>query len=219
MFIEKISVKNKSAYFQKLVEQFNTNKSRNDNKYLRPVNYSDSTIKIMKENGVLEKTAELFEKNIFCGIYENFSQQGLSLYADQFAMIVTFGDTTVKKIKVPIDRRPTKRSPFGVVSDDDYMLMDITRTFAYIDKNLAKLEHQNPLATNADYVNEFMIPNLCAIDKEQGTHLVADYKTELVNKFAKKRQFVLRNLQKQQDDLFRDELKPVNASLLADNEK
>ena len=207
MFIEKIPVESKVAYLEKVVEQFNANYSASDNEYLRPLDYSNHAIEIMKQNGALEKTADLVKKNIFCGVYENFMQHGLSLYTYQFAIIVAFGDTSVKTIKAPLGRRPAGKSPFGVLSDDDYVHMDMTKAFDYLDKHQAELEHQSPLATNAAYVNEFMVPNLRAIDKKQGTHLVADYKVALANKFEKKKHLVLQNLQKQQDALFGNELK------------
>ena len=207
MFIEKIPLESKVAYLEKVVNQFNANYSASDNEYLRPLDYSDHALEIMKQNGALEKTADLIKRNIFCTVYENFMQHGLSLYAYQFAMVVAFGDTSVKTIKAPLGRRPTGKSPFGVLSDDDYVLMDMAKAFDFIDKHQAELEYQNPLATNAAYVNEFMVPNLRAIDEKQGTHLVADYKVVLANKFAKKKHLVLQNLQKQQDDLFGNELR------------
>lgn len=206
MFIEKIPVESKVAYLQKVVEQFNANYSVRDNEYLRPLDYSDHAIEIMKQNGAQEKIADLIKRNIFCGVYENYMQHGLTLYAYQYAMIVAFGDTSAKTIKAPLGRRTVGKSYYGVLSDDDYVLMDMTKAFAYLDKHQAELESQNPLATNAVYVNQFMVPNLRAIDEKQGTHLAADYKVALANKFAGKKHLVLQNLQKHQDSLFDDEL-------------
>lgn len=206
MFIEKIPIENKMAYLQKIVDQFNTNYSIRDNEYLRPLDYSDHAIEIMKQNGAQEKIADLIKRNIFCGVYENYMQHGLSLYAYQYAMIVAFGDTSVKTTKAPLGRRPVGKSYYGVLSDDDYVLMDMTKAFDYLDKHQAELEHQNPLVTNAAYIKEFMLPNLRTIDEEQCTHLVADYKVAVANKFEKKKHLILQNLQKQQDDLFGNEL-------------
>ena len=208
MFIEKISIKSKIAYFKKVIDQLNANQNSNDNEFLRPVEYSDRALEIMTEVGAPEKIADLMKKNIFFSVYENYSQHHSgSLYTNQFAMIVAFDDTTVKTIKAPTGRRLAGKSYCDVLSNDDYQLMDVTRAFDFIDKHQAELTKHNPLATNVTYINEFMVPNLRAIDQAQGTHLVADYQAALANKFEKKKHLVLQNLQKQQDALFGNELK------------
>ena len=190
MFIEKISDANKKAYIQKIIDQENVDVNEQDNLFLRPVTVNEWERKTMSKPAYQRKIADLKKRNIYFEIYENFAEDVFTRYQHQYAYIVAFDDTAVKTFKAEVNNRNYSRGKFH-----------LTNTFDFIDQHQAQIERKNPLATDAAYVKEFMLPNLQKIDAEQGTHLVADYKAAIANQFAKKRHLVLEKLQKQQDDL------------------
>ena len=196
MFIEKIPVESKVAYLKKVVDdKFNINKDSNDQAYLRPAQVSDHVMDILNQNRVPEIINELVKKNIFFGLYENYSElMWGSKYKNQFAVVAAFGDTTIKVGKARLGDRCMGRLPVGYLSEDEDTLLNIISAFEIVYKYQAELNNHASVV-NANYVNEFMLPNLRALDKKQGTHLVADYKAALNNLlFAKKKHLALPNI-------------------------
>ena len=194
MFIEKIPFESKIAYLKKVVDdKFNVNKDSNDQAYLRPAQVSDHVMDIMNQNGAPEIIDELVKKNIFLGLYENYSELIWgSKYKNQFAVVAAFGDATIKIGKARLGDRRTDRLPVGYLSEDEDTLLNLISAFEIVDKYQAELNHHASVI-NANYVNDFMLPNLRALDKKQGTHLVADYKAALNSLFAKKKHLALPN--------------------------
>ena len=199
MFIEKISDEAKLAYIQKLVDKENTTsygalRSETDDNFLRLAKVDEYYLALLKKSGVdLDKMmAELKQRNIFFKIYQNFSEDMLHRYSHQYAFIAAFGDTTVKTFKANVGMRA-------------YIHDSISNTLEFLDQHQQEILAENSLAINNSYIKEFMLPNLQALDEQQNTHLVADYKAALARKFAKKKHLAIQNvkkhLQEQQEDL------------------
>lgn len=185
MFIEKISEDAKQAYIQKIVDRYNGNPNSNT---LSLVKGTEWTAQFNKQRGYDEKIADLKDRNVHFGIYQNFTQDVWGRHSHEFAVITAFGDASVKTFKT-------------AVGNDAYLSSNVANTLDFINQHQEQILAENPLATDQNYIKEFMLPNLAAIDEAQGTHLVADYKTALAEKFEKKKRLVIQNLEKRKADL------------------
>ena len=193
MFIEKIPEESKKAYIQKIVDRYNANslggpKDENHNDYLSLVKATEWSGDIIKQRGLDQKIEALKERNVYFAIYQNFVKNGWSASSREFAVIAAFGDASVKTFKT-------------CVGNQNYLANNLENTFEFLHKHREQVFAENPLATDDTYIKEFMLPNLQALDEKQGTHLVADYKAALTEKFQKKQHFIIQKLQERQADL------------------
>ena len=191
MFIEKIPAESKKAYIQKLVDRYNTDARglpKNDHSVLSLVKGTEWSGDILKQRGLDQRIAELEQRNVYFRIYQNYDRDGWKCTSHEYAVIAAFGDASVKTYKTS-------------VGSQCYLANNIENTLEFLYKNREHVFAENPLATNDTYIKEFMLPNLQAIDEQQGTHLVEDYKNALAEKFVKKQQFIMENLQKRQMNL------------------
>ena len=199
MFIEKIPKEAKKRYIQEYVDNLNRKRFGHTEKefdeaeklstkmglggvYIpdelyRKMPVEKSTIKDMKANGILKKIDELTKKNIFVKLYYSLGEDIDHCYSYQHAVIAVFGDTSVKVFKVDVGCR-------------SYYDWSMRSALGFIEKNKEKMSITNNLATDQDYIKNFMLPELSKIDEQKGTNLTEKYKNVISQIIEQKRELV-----------------------------
>ena len=188
MFIEKISDEAKQAYIRKIVDQNNAS-VKNGEGLLCPVELPWGTAE-MKKLGHDHRIAYLGERNIFFGIYETHAPRLAEQDTARYAFVTKFADTQAKTSIYSLN---------PAVS----LYENITDIWQMLNRYELNSDSTNSLEVDNAYVKEFVLPNLRAIDEKRETHFAEDYKVALANKLARKQHLAT---QKQQDDLFVDDL-------------